>query len=309
MLPTRSRGTPSPAQGPAVAAEVPAQRPAPGPARPAGPEPIRVDPLDAGRRHWRTVLLAVVVLALAGGAIGLARHPTYTAQATLTVADINVSAPGALSGFATASSTFADTWSRSVHAEPIVSSVATQLHLSQAAVLDRISASAVPESPLLRVRATGSTTGGPVALANATANALVAYISDPVTDKTESTRALHRARAAAVQLSRDEVRANLARALYNRSASVAHTATVELTRARLKESRLRFDNARRTYQRISEKQGAEPKPRVLIAARASSSDRRSRFELFVIGGVFAGLAIGLAVAMMRAQRSPRRGVG
>jgi capsular polysaccharide biosynthesis protein len=270
---------------------------------------LRVDPLDAARRHWAMVLLCTAVLGGAGAAIGIARTPTYTAQTTLAVSNIDVTTPGALAGFATSSSAFADSWSRSLRAQPVVSSIATQLHLPQNRVLDRISASAIPESPLLRVRAKGHGKAGTVRLANTAAAALAAYVANPQSLSTDKDKALRAARGAAQELSRAEVRANAAQAALGSDHSAAAERELADARATLKEMRLRFEARRTQYRTVSEAQVASPRPSVVVPARSAHSDRRSRFELLVVAGLVGGLALGFALAVMRAQRALRRRLG
>src|SRR4051812_9451962 len=81
------------------------------------PHAPRISILRAARRHWVLVALPIVVFVALAAGIGLSREPTYTGAARLNIGRIDVSAPGALSGFSAATQALASSYSRAIDAE------------------------------------------------------------------------------------------------------------------------------------------------------------------------------------------------
>ena len=64
-----------------------------------------------------------------------------------------------------------------IYADPIIRSIAHQLHMSEAAVRSNLSASPVPSSSIIRVDGTGTSAKEAIDVANAASGALVSHLS------------------------------------------------------------------------------------------------------------------------------------
>jgi hypothetical protein len=71
-------------------------------------------------------------------------------------------------------------------------------------------------------------------------------------------------------------------------------------------ARLRRDAAGATYMSLVEAGSSSLSLESFSRAQAATSDRRSKFEILVIIGFVSGLAIGTALAMLRAGRRAAR---
>src|SRR5262249_28848812 len=137
-----------------------------------------VSPSYALRRYWLLLFVCAVMLAAGGVAAGIQRTPVYTASAQLGVGTTNANTPQALGGFASSAPTLAAAYSRAIVAQNVVGPVASKLHLTADAVRSKVVASVVPQTPVLRIDATASSSAQAVALANASSTALVNYVGD-----------------------------------------------------------------------------------------------------------------------------------
>jgi len=139
--------------------------------------PLRVGVFASALRHPLLVILPILVLGAAAAVLASQLSTTYTAASRLQVGRLQVSAPGAVGGFASASQALAAGYSRAITADGVVDPVARRLDRPAADVRNRLFASPIPDSPLFRVEATGQSSRDAVALANAGASALVDYIA------------------------------------------------------------------------------------------------------------------------------------
>src|SRR3954469_22382534 len=143
---------------------------------PADERPGRVSVLSAAIHYPFLVVLPILLLVGAGAFLGLHRKPNYTANVRLQVASIDPNQPGAATGFATATSALASSYSRLVGADTVIDPVAKRYHVSPQTVAHRVSATPVPDSPLFMVSATDKSSRSSMTLANAVADSLTSYI-------------------------------------------------------------------------------------------------------------------------------------
>jgi capsular polysaccharide biosynthesis protein len=262
--------------------------------------------LGAARRFPLVVagcLAATVAVALA---FGMTRTPTYTARTQLVVGGINVAAPGALSGYATATVALASTYSRSINENAIAVPVARRLGLPIGAVLSRVSASPIPESPVFRVEATGPTAPRAIELVNAVAATLSRTSRIGVGTASERSRRLRAFSAAHNEMVRAQLRANRLEAIYKRDPSPAHTIQVADARTSAQSASVRAQARRAVYVSAVQADAATPHVTVLAPARGANSDRGSKLQLLLFAGVVAGLTLGLAAALLLDGRDVRR---
>src|SRR5215211_5809799 len=132
--------------------------------------------LDAVRRYpWHALIPLIACLALAL-VLSTLRSPIYTAEAQLGIGRIDVSTYS-IPGFVSASRDLAAAYSRALRTTAVNRPLARQLHTSPAEVGSRLSASPIPESPVIVVTAKGSSERDAVELANAAKTALIAYVT------------------------------------------------------------------------------------------------------------------------------------
>lgn len=266
----------------------------------------RVDALTAARRYWRLVVALTVLLTSAGVAAALVQHPIYTAHARLAVGRIDVSAPGAVGGFAFATQALAAQYSRAIDAVAVTRPVARQTGLTAAEVASRLRASPIPQSPVIRVMADGTTPQEAVLLANAASEALVSF-----------TTRLNRSNPDTARLLRQFM--NLSRQVIGLGARVAdlHRRQVAnpdpVKRQRLSKARvdlgvaeLEKQTVRTAYSASTTSQASTELLQILTPAETAASDRSKRLQLFGFIGFVVGLALALALATLRANAVVRR---
>ena len=152
-------------------------------------------PIQAVLRHPLIALLPVVLLLGAAIVVANQRKPVYNAESRVAIGSFTPSeqaAPGA----AFAGTQFASAYSRAITAEAVVRPVARQTHLAPGEVSARLSATPVPDSPFLRIQATGPTAPAAEGLASAATGALMDYIRHSGGTNAQATRLLQRFRAA-----------------------------------------------------------------------------------------------------------------
>ncbi|HYV16564.1 MAG TPA: hypothetical protein VE972_11140 [Conexibacter sp.] len=263
------------------------------------PAPAPPGVLESARRHPLLLvgpLLVALALALA---VGLTRAPVYTATARLRVAGFDPSVPGALTGYATTAVALAATYSWSVDEPAVVRAVARRAGVTEQRAADALSASAIPESPVFRVRAQGADARRVVAIANAAGAALThERLGMPsAAQRAGRLRALHRAAASlatarAVQHQRQLDPGN-ANALAQAEAAVA-------------AAQVAFDARRAAYLAGAQAVTATPAVQIVAPARRAVSDRRATLQLLLVIGLAAGLGAGLALALLAERRRAAR---
>jgi len=266
----------------------------------------QVSPVEAARRHWWIIVASVLAMAAIALALINSATPTYTAEAQLSIGRLDLTAPGALSGFSQGTSSLASAYSRAIHADRVVFPVARRLKLSPETVAARLSASPVPESPVFEVKATGRSAMPTVRLANAAARALVSYIEEINRRNPDARRLLSEFREAA----RDKAQLILERDRRDRELNESETAENErrvfVAREKLDVVSLRADTLRATYQATQAAQASTSLVQILTEASDARDDRSDTRQQFLFAAVAAGLVIGLALATLHDQRTARR---
>lgn len=272
--------------------------------RPPAPPP-RVLMWDAVKRQILVVLIPTILLLGVGIFIGLHRAPQYTAEARLTVGRLDVD-PASLATFASATQSLASAYSRAVEAPAVLDPVARRTGLTPDQVRGGVSASPVPESPVIRVQATRDSEDSAVAVANATSDALVRYTTTLNRTDGDSRRLLAQYRAAALERSTLERRRDrLVRRDGVGRNSVSRSA-LNRADADLETAKLRAGSLAAAFQASEQGLGSSKLVDVLTSATGASSDRSSKLQLLALAGGLAGLLVGLALAILRANRLARR---
>lgn len=271
------------------------------------PEPAR-SPLALGaavRRFWPIVVLPALLLGSLALLVSANRSPTYTAEARLIVGGLDVSTRS-VPGFAEASESLAQTYSRSVTADSVVRPVARRLGISPAQARRRLSGTGLPDSAVLRVQATGPNARSATRLANSGARSLIAYVDNlrPETDQADTL--LRDYQRAALSLSRAQTQLELIRPLVVAGGGAAVRRRFDETTVDVQTGRLRIKTLGDLYSLRRQTSQETDLLSVLNLASGASDDGSSYAQRFLFIGVVAGLAIGLALASALEARRQRR---
>ena len=259
--------------------------------------------LSALRRHWIVATLPVIVLVGAALALGLNRPPRYTATATLSVGRIYVNNPAGVSGVIEATQSLASVYSRAIRSSAVQQETARRLGEGSLRASDQVSATPVPDSPLIKVSADSWSARGAVALATAASGALAGYVerqgrSDQdavILSEYQSAERRYRKRVAQ--------RRQLARR-YKADPTPENKAARDRASVPISVALLRREALRASY--LSLVQGTTSTPAIEMFTRASAtSDRFRMLQIMLFLGLIAGLAAGMALALLRAYRGTR----
>ncbi len=252
--------------------------------------------------NWWVVLLSVVVFVLIGAGFALLRTPTYTATARLAVGRIDITSPGALSGYAVATQALATGYSRTATALAVAKPVSAETGISVKDVQDHVSATPVAESPVFRVEGTSPNADQAISLANHTSRALIRYAARLNQDNPDSLRLYRQYKAAVVD--RKLAQQQLGVAAVEAKAGSTPSAEEELDSARseVEAASLRVDALGKAYTASIQSQVATQLIQVISPATEATSDRRSRFMILAFIGLVVGLLVGGALAFFRETR-------
>jgi hypothetical protein len=265
-----------------------------------GQQPVaQLGVLQAMRRSIPLVILPVILLVAGAVAYGLGRSPTYTSEARLNVGGLNLTTQ-TLAGYTTAVQQLAVAYSRAIDATPVISPVSRKLRLAPTDVADRVSATPIQGSPVIRVRATGKDAGEARRLADAVAASLVTYAIDLNNGSTESARLFRDFKAATRRMERAGAKAQRLKLSDPR---------YEAAKTREDIARLKAQTAGALYQRSVAGQATTNLVQKLAPAAPATSDRNSVLQQFIAGALIAGLLIGIGLAVLWTNRLTARRLG
>lgn len=263
------------------------------------PAPPRLGVLQAVQRHLLLVLLPVVLLAGAAVAYGLLREPTYTSEARLNVGGLNLTQQS-IEGYTHAVEQLAVAYSRAIDATAVVDPVSRQTGLSPVEVADRISATPIQGSPVIRIRATSSDSTEARVLADLAAGGLVSYAVELNSGNDQSSGLFRRY----VRASEDYRAARIAASRLKPSNPRFRRAQVRSDVALLKQR-----TAGALYQQSLAGQATTNLVQKLAPAAPATDDRMSVLQRLLAAALIAGLLIGVGLAVWRANRVTLRRFG
>jgi hypothetical protein len=262
--------------------------------------PARVGVLQAIRRYPFVAIAPMIVLAALGAALGYVRSPVYTATAQLAVGQPTATDPAALGNVVQASATLAGVYSRMINATDVKRSVFRAV--GRPAASSGISATPVPDSPLVKVSATASSARTAVVVANAGARSLTAYVRK-VNDPSGGARAIFRRfRAAALKYVQQLKIVDKLKSRYAQSATTSNQHSLDQGEADLASLLLEREGLRASYETSQLKTRSTPALSTFALARGATSDRRQVMQVLGLLGLIAGAAIGAAMASARLNR-------
>jgi hypothetical protein len=265
----------------------------------------RIGLSQAVRRHWITALIPVVLLVAAAVVLGLKRTPQFSATANLSVEVAFVSNPAALSNILAGTQSLAPVYSRTIHANAVREATARRLAGRFPATAGTVSATPIPESPIIKVTAVTESADHAVALANATSEALAEYVNSRPRSANETGRLAASYRRAALRYRR---RLDVSRGrteTYTDHPTEANRQARDRAGAAAEAAMLRRDTLFMSYQNAV--QGLRSRPRLVVfaSAQSASSDRYVRLQILVVVALVGGGLAGAALAFLRAQRRTR----
>ncbi len=255
-------------------------------------EPPKSFAVTAIGRNKLLIAVCAIACALLGAGWGLLREPTYTASATLQVGQVNPNSPGFL-GYAQASSSLSEAFSRAVTAGPVLNAVERKLQLGRAEASESLSAEPIPLSPVFRVIATGSNASEAMDLANVAARAVVVYVQQSNSSNPESQALLQEYRQASLKLREAE-------AAVDGASQDISTGALEEAEAERAAARIRLKAISSAY--VANVTSQAPRAgliSLLAGATSATSDKRSTVQLFAFLGLLIGIVIGCAAAFVR----------
>lgn len=252
--------------------------------------------------NWWVVLISVIVFVGAGAGLALLRTPTYTATARLAVGRIDITSPGALSGYAIATQALATGYSRTVTALAVAREVSEKTGISVKDVQSHVSGTPVPESPVFRIEGSAPNAKQAIALANAASYSLIRYAAKLNQNNPDSTRLYRRYKAAVLNRKLAKQQLNVARGDASARPSPQAEEELDVARAEVEASSLRVEALAKAYTASIQSQVATQLIQVVSPATEASSDRRSTFMIFAFIGLVIGLLVGAAVAFVRETR-------
>jgi hypothetical protein len=270
-------------------------------------EEVRIGVLAAMRRHWFVALLPVVLFVGAAVGLGLKRTPRYTAIANISIGAVFTDNPAGISSVIQGTESLAAVYSRVIGANDVVEDTKRRLDGRYVGGPQQVSATPIPESPMIKVTATAASEGEAVALANAASAALADYANRQDRTDDEATALSNRYRRAALRYRK---RLGVVRELqeeFDNDPSEENRRVRDRAAAAADTALLQRDALLTSYQYAVEGTRSGPPLEVFREATAASSDRYERLQLLVFTGLVGGLLAGAALALLRALRKSRRG--
>ncbi len=268
--------------------------------------PPRPAVIEALLRNWLLVVLPAVVLAAVGVAIAFSRPATYTSEAQLSVGKANPTSP-AFGGFVPAAASLAAVYSRAVGVPGVVNGVASQLHVSPGVISARLSATPIQDSPIIRVIGKAPDASTAEAIANAGAAQLTNYVTNFNRSNPDATRLLGEYQGVARHKATvDSQLANLKRAQSSNPGNAGINNLVATDSAVSSALGVRLQAISAAYNASLSGQAATDVLSPLSSAKSATSNRSSQAQTLGGIGLLAGLVIGVALAMWRANRLLRR---
>jgi capsular polysaccharide biosynthesis protein len=263
----------------------------------------RVGVASAVSRHPLLTIAPVVVLVAIACAASYARTPNYTADTRLAVGRLDASTPSSLAGFTQATQTLAERYARSVRGDEVIDPAGAALGVKSSKIRNRVSAAPIPETPVFRIRARAETPEDATALANTVSESLVRHSQDVATSAgPASRRLLQRYRGAALEFARLDEAMDDRRSEFEAFPSPITQDALAEARSEATVAKLRLSTLQTAYETSMQSAGSAALVEIVERAVKGRSDRSRVTQLLLFIAVVAGLTIGIALALLRANR-------
>lgn len=259
-------------------------------------------PLQAAGRRPLLVALVVILCTALGILAGFLREPVYTAQARLSVGSIDVPSQ-ALPGYVEATKSLAEAYSRSVESPAIVDRVAQRTGTPAEQVRSSLTASPIPESPVILLEAKTGEARRSVAVADSGAAALLDYIRGLTASADDQDALLREFRQATIELDRALASRRAAGRRYEAAQTPRNSQRLRSAKADAEAARLRVQSLSTRYEAAQQRQFAPDFVQVVTRPQAASSDRTAGIQLRGFAGLVVGVIAALALATLLSRRS------
>ena len=270
-----------------------------------GRGPERVDAISAMLRYPLLVIIPILVLVAVGFALAGKKHTTYKAESQVLIGQPAPGTSGQLPGVVQAEQALAGIYAREIDFNQVLVPLARRQGTTPAAISSRLSAAPDPQSPLVRIFATGKSTADAVALANGAAAKFASAMNSINQSNGSTNNAFGSYQGAVIAYQRAlakqrQIQEKLTNAGENPSTSTDPSllkATVATQVAELHQTTLATQ-----YESLLATQNNAPRLSVFQSAVGATTNHASNLEIYVFGGVVAGLLIGAASATLLANR-------
>lgn len=267
---------------------------------------FRIGPFEAVRRHKLVAVLPVIVL------VGLAvlysedRQPVYEAEARQAIGRVDVSQPGALAGFQSATRALASSYSRAIVAPAVVDPVARATKLTRDQVRSRLEATPIPESAVISITGSGPSERDAIAVATGGARALDAYVARLNRSNPNASRLFRQYRRASRRLSERRFRVQQAKRDADPERSAGENRRIQQLQRGLDEAQLNTRVAAENYAIARRSESNVSILQTISLPESATSDRDTNLQIVVFGAAVAGILLGIALASLLANRQARR---
>jgi uncharacterized protein involved in exopolysaccharide biosynthesis len=259
------------------------------------------------RRHWFVALLPVVLFVGAAVWLGVKRTPEYSATANLSVGAVFTDNPAGISSVIQGTESLATVYSRVIGANDVVEDTKKRLDGRYVVDARQVSATPIPDSPMIKVTATAESAGEAVALVNAASAALADYASRRDRSDEEAAEISDRFDRAALRYRKRLTMMNKLQTDYEENPTTENRRARNRAGAAADTALLHRDALQTKYEEALDGASSTPPLEVFREATAASDDRYERLQLLVFTGLVGGLLAGAALALLRAVRKIRRG--
>jgi uncharacterized protein involved in exopolysaccharide biosynthesis len=259
-------------------------------------------PGQSARHHWQLITVFGLLGILLGAAFGFVKSPTYDAEARLVVGKTaQLSNLASVPGLDAAGQSLAASYSRLVETDAVQAATAKKMG---GKLNGTLTASPIPDSPVLRLDATAPSQAGAVAITKAGTKALVDAVEKLNAQQNQSAQKILDQFNAANKIVID-TQDQLNR-LQASLASQTTQAGLDSVRSQINDAQAKHDTAKVQADALHDAYSGVYQPTAINsqilqstgAPKATGSNRRSTLEAGVLVGLVAGCLLGLVVAMM-----------
>lgn len=270
------------------------------------PAPPRIELFAAMRRHWVLMLLPIFLLVGAAVLLGLKRPAEYTTTAYLSVGHVYVDNPAGIPTILIATESLASAYSRAIDSGAVVADTKRRLGLGSSRLPGELSATPIPDSPLIRVTADASSARDAVELADAGAASLAAYTNNQIRDNDASGTLAARYRKAALDHREAVAKRDLMARRYEDDRNAQTKDAYDRAASAADTTLLRREALRASYQTAVQGGSTSIAVETFSRATPATSDEARTLQLMIFVGLIGGISLGAALALLRASRKLRR---
>lgn len=266
------------------------------------PAPVRrgPTPLDALRKRWWLAATLPLLLAVLGYTMGLAKPPTYTAEARVAVGAGSLTS-GAIAGFPEAAGTLAANYARYVNSNGVTdSSVSTQGVT--------LNATPIPESYVISIQGQGADQAKVVAATQRAADQLVKTVnSGKGTTSPDTTLAQYRKLStqwADAKAASDAAASTVGR-LNGKAGEAAARQAAAQAQAKVADLQVQMDALSQKYSQQVAQASTDADLTVVRKADVTGSSKSGTAQQYLLAGLVVGALLALALAWLLERLSGR----